>query len=79
MEILLYFILLLAVTPNSTKSGTDLCEWDFVEPEDRAELLIKCDVMHVVRETEASNKGAQESEETLRNDCWGSVEYMVRL
>lgn len=79
MEILLFFILLLEVTPNSTESVIDLCEWDFVEPEDRAELLIKCGVMHVVRKTETSNKGAQKSEEALRNDCWVSVEYMVRL
>lgn len=58
----------------STESMAALCEWAFVEPEDRAAFLIKIGIMHVVRETETRERGTQEAEEALRNElpaaCW---------
>lgn len=40
----------------STESMAALCEWAFVEPEDRGVFLIKSGIMHVVRETETRER-----------------------
>lgn len=48
-----------------------LCERGFVAPENRAEFLMKIDIMHIIREQRPGKEGAQGADEAPRNESLG--------
>lgn len=45
-----------------------LCERGFVAPKNRAEFLLKTDIMHINREQRPEKEGVQEADEAPRNE-----------